>query len=534
MQLAVPRLADWCAVDVRSPARLRRADRGSARRSRSRLRAGLGRRYPPDPNADHGVPNVIRTVARELFPKFRARFWKRGPWTTAPPHHSDSSWSAMIVPLHGRDRTFGALTFVYAESGRTYSEGDLAFAEELAHRAALVIERRRFDDERAALLEAERCAREQAEIANRAKDEFLATASHELRNPLQAILGWTRLLLQRENPPELQKPLMTIERNARAQARLIEDVLDVSRIISGKLRRSGPGQRSACHRRRGRSGATRGRCQADHPLVPRRARRRGVRRSNPASADRVEPRLQCRQVHAQGRQDFHLRRAQRVPSPSHRERFGRRCRAHAFVGHLRTVPSSRRIVDAATRWTRAGLAIVRRSSSPMAEMCAPKAGKGRGSAFMWSCRRVEPSCGPNASAGIPGGVPRLPATRVLVVDDDPDAVELVHELLTSAGAVVQTALSAMEALQRLAQFNPHVLVTDIGMPDVDGYGLIRRVRSLEPSNGGRTPAIALTAYASRDDADRCLASGFQSHLAKPVDPEQLVRVVARLAGIPPA
>jgi CheY-like chemotaxis protein len=123
---------------------------------------------------------------------------------------------------------------------------------------------------------------------------------------------------------------------------------------------------------------------------------------------------------------------------------------------------------------------------------------------------------------------------VLVVDDDPDAVELVHELLTSAGAVVQTALSAMEALQRLAQFNPHVLVTDIGMPDVDGYGLIRRVRSLEPSNGGRTPAIALTAYASRDDADRCLASGFQSHLAKPVDPEQLVRVVARLAGIPPA
>jgi CheY-like chemotaxis protein len=131
----------------------------------------------------------------------------------------------------------------------------------------------------------------------------------------------------------------------------------------------------------------------------------------------------------------------------------------------------------------------------------------------------------------PGAALRLPSTRVLVVDDDPDAVELVHELLTNAGAVVQTAQTADDALKALAHFHPDVLVSDIGMPETDGYGLIRRVRALEASNGGRTPAIALTAYASRDDADRCLASGFQSHIAKPVDPEQLIRVVANLATL---
>ena len=128
----------------------------------------------------------------------------------------------------------------------------------------------------------------------------------------------------------------------------------------------------------------------------------------------------------------------------------------------------------------------------------------------------------------------MPATRVLVVDDDPDAVELVHQLLTNAGAVVQTAQSANEALERLAHFQPQVLVSDIGMPDVDGYGLIRQVRSLEASNGGRTPAVALTAYASGEDAERCLASGFQGHLAKPVDPDLLVRVVADLAAQAPS
>jgi CheY-like chemotaxis protein len=121
---------------------------------------------------------------------------------------------------------------------------------------------------------------------------------------------------------------------------------------------------------------------------------------------------------------------------------------------------------------------------------------------------------------------------VLVVDDQLDALELCNDVLTGAGADVQTAQSANEALEKLIDFRPHVLVSDIGMPDVDGYGFIRRVRLLGTGSGGRTPAVALTAYAGGDDAARCFAAGFQNHVAKPVDPEQLIRVVANLAGLP--
>jgi CheY-like chemotaxis protein/anti-sigma regulatory factor (Ser/Thr protein kinase) len=180
-----------------------------------------------------------------------------------------------------------------------------------------------------------------------------------------------------------------------------------------------------------------------------------------------------------------------------------------------------------------GLAIVRQLIlAHGGSVRAESEGKGRGSTFIVELPAHPGARPPGRRADTPpGGIPRLPATRVLVVDDDPDAVELVHEILSSAGAVVQTAQSALEALEKLSHFHPQVLVSDIGMPDVDGYGLIGRIRSLEASNGGRTPAVALTAYASGDEADRCLASGFQTHLAKPVDPEQLVRVVANLAGL---
>src|SRR5262249_6188684 len=140
------------------------------------------------------------------------------------------------VPLRGRDRVFGAISFAYAESDRRYTQDDLALAEELARRAALVIERRRLEEEREQLLDRERAARQYAELANRSKDEFLAVVSHELRNPLSVILGRAQLLLHRQLPEDIKKHLTTIERNARAQARLIEDVLDLSRIMSGKLR----------------------------------------------------------------------------------------------------------------------------------------------------------------------------------------------------------------------------------------------------------------------------------------------------------
>jgi PAS domain S-box-containing protein len=542
VELAVPRLADWCAVDIlepgqRAPMQIAVAHVDPAKVVFARE---LGERYPPNPDAVTGVPNVIRTGRSELYSRIPRELLQAA---AVDDEHRRilqelALHSAMVVPLRGSDRVFGALTFVYAESRRTYSEEDLHFAEELAHRAALVIERRKLEDERTALLAAERHAREQAEVANRTKDEFLATASHELRNPLQAILGWTKLLLQREVPPELRKPLMTIERNARAQARLIEDVLDVSRIISGKLSLDF--------------------CQASVPHAVADA----IEAARPAAESkgitlfsRVEPgaEVYADQIRLQQIVSNLVSNAVKFTERGGEifvtaERAGSRLRLTVRdTGEgidpalLAAIFEPFRQADGSSTRKHGGLglglAIVRQLVLVHGgTVRAESAGKGHGAAFIVELP-VRTSVTPLAldrPESTPSAPPRLPATRVLVVDDDPDAVELVHELLTSAGAVVQTAQSAGEALQRLSQFHPQVLVSDIGMPEVDGYGLIRCVRSLDASNGGRTPALALTAYASGDDADRCLASGFQSHLAKPVDPDQLVRVVANLAGLPSA
>ncbi|MET0592157.1 MAG: PAS domain S-box protein [Polyangiaceae bacterium] len=539
VELAVPRLADWCAVDILdidSPGPVQIAV-VHADPNRAALARDLGRRYPADPNAARGVANVIRTGRAEIYPEIT-------PDMVAARAIDDEHLrmlralklrSAMIVPLRGRERVFGALTFVYAESGRAYCEADLQFVEELAHRAALVIERRMLEDERVRLLEAERHAREQAEIANRTKDEFLATASHELRNPLQAILGWTRILIQRDVPPEFVKPLQTIERNALAQARLIEDVLDVSRIISGKLRLE-LGQASV-------SNAVSDVMDAVRPA----AEAKGL-----AIVSRIDPRSEvfADQVRLQqiisnlvsNAVKFTPKGGEIVITAEPADAFLRisvRDTGEGVEGAmLSAIFEPFRQADASSTRRHGGLglglAIVRQLViAHGGTVRAESDGKGRGATFTVElpARAGVRAPPPSRRDTPPGGVPRLPSTRVLVVDDDPDAVELVHELLTNAGAIVQTAQSAQEALERLTHFHPQVLVSDIGMPDVDGYGLIRNVRSLEPARGGSTPAVALTAYASREDAERCLASGFQGHLSKPVDPEQLVRVVANLAGV---
>ena len=544
VQLAVPRLADWCALHILEPGDAAPVQIAVAHVDPAKAALGreIGQRYPTDPNSAEGVPNVIRTGRSELYPRLAPELVEA---RAVDEEHRRilrevGLRSAMIVPLRGRDRTFGALTFAYAESGRTYGEDDLLFAEELAHRAALVIERRKLEDERAAWLEAERQAREQAEIANRAKDEFLATASHELRNPLQAILGWTRLLLQRELPPDLRKPLVTIERNARAQARLIEDVLDVSRIISGKLRLE-LGQASVPN-------AIADAIEGARPAAETKAI---------SLVSRVDPgaEVYADQVRLQQIVSNLVANAVKfTPKGGEISVAAERGATHLTI----TVSDTGEGIDPelltvifepfrqgdATSTRRhgglgLGLAIVRQLVlAHGGRVRAESDGKGRGATFIVELP-ARPSVRPprmhqqGHQDGAPEGAPRLPATRVLVVDDDPDAVELVHELLTSAGAVVETAHSAREALETLARFHPDVLVSDIGMPEVDGFGLIRRIRALEASNGGRTPAVALTAYASVDDADRCLASGFQGHLAKPVDPDQLVRVLANLVGLAP-
>ena len=233
-RLAVPRLADWCAVDLRQPDGVTTEQIAVAHvdPAKVRLAEELTRRYPPDPDAKAGVPNVVRTGKSELYAEVSDALLAA---SASDERHLAvlrglSLKSAMTVPLTARGRILGAITFVFAESDRRYTREDLDFAEEFARRSAIAIDN-------AALYQSEQNARRNAELANRAKDDFLATVSHELRTPLNAMLGWTRLLRGGELSAEKQaRALETIERNAVTQAQLIEDLLDVSRIISGNLR----------------------------------------------------------------------------------------------------------------------------------------------------------------------------------------------------------------------------------------------------------------------------------------------------------
>jgi len=236
---AVPELADWCVIDIQEPGAagphqvaVAHVDPGKVAFARE-----LGERYPPPPDATTGAPQVIRTGKSELYTEISAAMLEA--WA------KDAEQlrmlldlrleSAMVVPLRGRHGTVGAMTFVYAESGRRYTAADLAFAEDFARRASMAIENAATMKEVEDARTRERALRREAEVASRAKDDFLATVSHELRTPLNAILGWTLTLRGRKPDPEIDRPLAVIERNARAQTKLIEDVLDVSRIISGKL-----------------------------------------------------------------------------------------------------------------------------------------------------------------------------------------------------------------------------------------------------------------------------------------------------------
>ena len=238
-RLAVPTVADWCAIDLvrEGHTRTRQVAVAHVDETKVRLARELAERYPPNPDAPSGVPNVIRTGLPEFYPEIPSDLLDAGARDAEHLRiiRDLRLESAMVVPLRGRGKVLGAISFIYADSGRRYSEDDLSFAEDFARRAALAIENALSLKETEEARVREQQLRSQAELANRAKDEFLATVSHELRTPLSAILGRTVLLRRRGVSEEIDRSLAVIERNARLQTKLIEDVLDISRIISGKL-----------------------------------------------------------------------------------------------------------------------------------------------------------------------------------------------------------------------------------------------------------------------------------------------------------
>jgi len=494
--------------------------------------------------------------------------------------------SLLSVPLFVTGRPAGWLYLVDKHDADEFSEADerlaltlagqlavayenaLLYAEARNHAEELlaeVTERKQAQEEKerlllsekAARIEAEKAqrmsadlllreeeARADAEAANRLKDEFLATVSHELRTPLNSILGWAQLMrIDRLDGDASTRALQTIERNTKALAQIIDDLLDVSRIITGKLRLSVQPIELA-------------------PVVE-------------AALDAIRPAMDAKNIHLEVSIDSDPTvvsgdpsRLQQVvwnilsnaikftPSDGNvcvkLERDGPTARitvidsgegiSESFLPHVFD-----RFRQADSTLTRLhgglglGLAIVRHLIEMHGGLVtASSSGRGTGSTFTVSLPLLTASRGlpddyqvPAVSIGVSDEDMDLEGLRVMVVDDEPDAREVLVAMLEHRGAEVIALSSTAEAISLLSSIRngslPDVLVSDIGMPGEDGFELISKVRALAPEQGGSIPAIALTAYARAEDRARVLSAGFQRHIAKPVEPSTLAIVVGGLA-----
>jgi PAS domain S-box-containing protein len=397
-------------------------------------------------------------------------------------------------------------------------------------------ERRQMEERRQHLLTREQGAREEAENANRMKDEFLAMLSHELRTPLSAIAGWAHILREGGlQPAEAARAIEVIDRNARVQGQLISDILDVSRIISGKLR-------------------------LEQKMVTASA-------VVEAALDTVRPSAEAKQVRLEAVLDPDVGQVWADPDRLQQVVWNLLSNAIKFTpeGGAVSIRLARtgsqveivvrdsgegispefvphvfeRFRQADSSTTRPhgglglGLAIVRHlMEAHGGTVVAESAGKGHGASFTVRLPRHD-----SADATTPSGeatpaeaapVLSLEHVRVLLVDDDPDTRGMMQTVLSQRGAQVTAAASAAEALACVERETPDVLLSDIGMPGMDGYALIRELR--ERPDARAIPAAALTAYAHADDRGQAIAAGYQVHVAKPVEPAELVAVVASLAG----
>jgi len=390
-----------------------------------------------------------------------------------------------------------------------------------------ITERKQIEQEREYLLASEKTARESAETANRVKDEFLAVLSHELRSPLNPILGWVNLLQSRKfDEQTTAKALATIERNAKLQTQLIEDLLDVSRILRGKMVLNVTRVNlvnvveAALETVRLAAAAKNIQIQkvfASEVLVSGDSNRlQQVVWNLLSNAVKFTP--------TGGRIEVHLQQLESVAQIQVKD-TGK----GIHNNFLPYVFEYFRQEDGTT--TRKfgglglGLAIVRQITELHGGYIkAESLGEGQGATFTVQLPLPQHDSQDNEQKKNHSScVLHLQGVRILVVDDEVDMQELVLAILEQYGAKVRIAASAADALLTLDSFLPNILISDIGMPDVDGYMLMRQVRQ-----HSRIPAIALTAYAGEYDQQQALAAGFQDHLAKPVEPEKLVQAIANL------
>jgi signal transduction histidine kinase/AmiR/NasT family two-component response regulator len=439
------------------------------------------------------------------------------------------------VPLIYRGTVLGRFAALWAKP-HSWSDAEVALAETVATQVAFATARKRAEDDRTEALRRQQEARAQAEAANRMKDEFLATLSHELRTPLNAIMGWARLLRTGKlDEAAADKALEIIERNSQVQGQLVDDLLDISRIITGKLR-----------------------------LEPRPLELHTVVET---AIEAVRPAAEAKSIPVHALIDPAAGRVQGDPDRLQQVFWNLLSNAIKFTPdggsvvvrleridpHVQVTVTDtgvgitdvflpyvfdrfRQNGDSSTRQHNGlglGLAIVKHLVELHGgTVQASSDGENRGATFTVKLpvAAIKLTSGDIEEGLLRGEHKVLADLRVLVVDDEMDARELLGAVLTNFGATVSGAASVKEAMEMFQRSRPDVLVCDIGMPGEDGYSLIRKVRALSVEDGGRTPAVALTAFARPEDRAKSLLAGFQLHVPKPVKPSELAVVVATLAG----
>jgi PAS domain S-box-containing protein len=456
--------------------------------------------------------------------------------------------AVVAIPLIAEGQTLGGMGISFAESQR-FSEEDKSFMLTLAQQCAQAIARARLYEAEQRARASSEAARAEAEAANRIKDEFLAVLSHELRSPLNPILGWTKLLRSRKfDETATDRALETIERNAKLQTQLIEDLLDVSRILRGKMvlnvspvnlattieaaletvRLAADSKGIQIHTWLDSNG---GKVCGDANRLQQvvwNLLSNAVKFTPPGG--RVEVRLSV--VHGLNVDGYEDKLDPFTQYAQIQVQDNGKGISPNFIPYI--FEYFRQENSTTTRkfgGLGLGLAIVRHLVELHGGFVfADSPGEGSGATFTVRLPLMAAHSQVKLEETQPNNAADLRGLQVLIVDDEDDIRELVAFILEQYGADVTVAASASQAVVALSQSVPDILLSDIGMPEVDGYMLMRQVRTLSPEEGGEVPAIALTAYAGEYNQQQALAAGFQLHIPKPVEPEELVKAIARLVG----
>jgi signal transduction histidine kinase/PAS domain-containing protein len=521
-RLAVPAIADWCVVDLREGERIVRVAAAHVDASKCELLWEMDRRYPLDASARGGRAKALRGDAPLMVSTVNERELREVAQNEA---HAQmlrelNLRGFLVVPLRVQGETLGVISLVMAESGRTYDESDLRVAVELADRAGLAVAHAR------AYAEAER-ARQEAEQANRTKDEFLAMLGHELRNPLAPIVTAVHLMKMRR-ADLFERERTIIERQVRHLVTLVDDLLDVSRITRGKveLNREPVDLNDTVARA----------LELAAPLIEQRKHEvalelapllmvdgDAVRLSqvvanlltNAAKYTAPGGHISVRAAHADGQVVLRVRDDGIGVEPELLPRV-----FELFV-------QGRQNLDRAGGGLGLGLAIVRSVVELHGGTVAVASeGEGRGSEFTIRLPRGVMRKRSSMPAPAPGA-PVATRSRVLVVDDNTDALHTLSDALRAHGHEVHTAEDAASALAVAEQTQPEIAVLDIGLPGMDGYELARRLRQLP--GFASIKLVAVTGYGQASDKQRAHEAGFDDHLVKPVALAALRAVLDRLA-----